>query len=258
MEETRSCEFCGVEFVTKDKRKRFCTKRHADRARNRVMPVRHGLKTSVSELSAFRKLDDIGKQDVLLGKAGFTVAMFDIEATHLKPNVGRMICCSIKPIGEEPYTFDALERRFKKRDVYDDSALAITVRDELEKYDIIVGWNSKNFDTKFINSRCVRVGARTKVAQYQVDGMWSWRSKLNAWSGLNAAQQFAVPDGDHKTSIAWEQWMRVIGWDPKLRESAMDEIIEHCELDVRVLEDVYTTIVNANMVRSLRRDGGIL
>src|SRR5205814_10567068 len=142
------------------------------------------------------------------------IATYDIEATNLKPNVGRILCCYFKPLGEEPYGFNAHERGFFKPDVCDDGDLSAAIRDELEKYDIIVGWNSKNFDTKFINSRCIRVGERTKVAQYQLDSMWSWRSKFNAWSGLNAVQQFAAGDAEtHKTSVAWEQWMRALGWN---------------------------------------------
>jgi uncharacterized protein YprB with RNaseH-like and TPR domain len=122
-----------------------------------------------------------------------------------------------------------------------------------------VGWNSKFFDAKFINSRCIRVGERTKEAQYHVDGMWSWRSKFSAWSGLNAVQQFSLPGAETtKTSVAWEEWMRALGWDKKLRESAMAEIIDHCERDVVVLEDVYRLLVGANVVRSIRRDGGVL
>jgi uncharacterized protein YprB with RNaseH-like and TPR domain len=211
------------------------------------------------ELTRFSKLDIEGKQRILLGKERFTIVGFDLECTSLKPNVGRILCCSFKPLGGDPYTFSALDARFKQRDVYDDGKLAAAIRDELERYDIIVGWNSKMFDAKFLNSRCIRVGQRTKVAQYHVDGMWSWRSKFSAWSGLNAVQQFSLPQAETtKTSVEWEEWMRALGWDKKLREAAMAEITDHCERDVVVLEDVYRLLVGANVIRSIRRDGGVL
>lgn len=256
MTETRTfpCKFCGKAVTTNDDRKMFCNKKCADRSRNNPFPI--GI---INDLKGFGKLGQGAKNRILLGQEDFSVVMFDIEATHLKPNVGRILCTSFKPIGEPVYTFKALDPRYKKPDVYDDSELAKAVITELEKYDIIVGWNSKNFDVKFINSRAFRGGGRAKVAQYHIDGMWSWRTKMSAWSGLDAAQRFALPDNrTTKTSVEWEQWMRAIGWDKALREQAMAEIEDHCERDVVVLEDVYTRVVEAGMIRSLRRDGGVL
>jgi len=258
LEPKRRCAFgpCEVEFPTTDQRKLYCTKKHADRARNYVVPVVPSV--SISDLKDFRKLDTQGKERVLLGEAGFSVVLFDLECTHLKPNVGRILCCSFKPLNQPTYTYTAIDRRFKMRDVYDDGALATAVRDELEKYDIIVGHNSKMFDTKFLNSRLLRAGERVKKAQTQVDTMWSWRSKASAWSGLAAIQQFIDNAGPEKTVIDWPQWMRALGWDKELREAAMAEIVEHCELDVTVLERAYRFMVERDVVRSIRKDGGVL
>jgi len=218
-----------------------------------------GASGMITELRHFSKLDDAGKARVLLGEGPFSIVMWDIECTHLKPNVGRLLCCSFKPLGGEVYTLHAHEKRFWERDVYDDGALATAIRDELERYDIIVGWNSKNFDTRFINAKCIRAGERIKKAQYQIDGMWSWRTKFNAWSGLDSVQKFALPGADtEKTSVAWAQWMRALGWDKGLREQAMAEIVDHCERDVIVLEEVYRLMASNTVIRSLRKDGGIL
>lgn len=259
-ERTFNCGYCGTEVTTSDPRKLFCNKKCADRNRNKVRPSPASLApATLTDLKGFGKLTDEAKKRILLGEEQFSVCMYDIEATHLKPNVGRIICVSFKPIGQPTYTMHCLQPEFKKADVYDDGALANAVIDELEKYDIIVGWNSKAFDYKFVNSRAFRVGGRMKVAQYHVDGMWSWRSKMSAWSGLAAAQGFALPDNETvKTSIAWDKWMQVLGWDAKLSRLALDEIVDHCEKDVVVLEDVYRTLVEAGAIRSIRRDGGVL
>lgn len=250
---------CGTDFETDNPRKIFINKQHSDRSRNHVYsqapPVTW---RDINDLRHFSKLDNEGKRNVLLGRSTFSVCSFDIEATNLKANIGRIICCSFKPLGLEPYTFHALEKGFMKKDVYDDSALATAIRSELEKYNIIVGWNSKEFDVKFINARCLRGGERTKRPQHHVDGMWSWRNKFAAWSGLDNVQKFVDPEGDTKSPIRWSEWMRVLGWDRALRESAMAEIVEHCEKDVIVLENVYRKVVAANVVRSLKVDGGIL
>lgn len=253
------CPVCATRVVTTDGRKKYCTKQCADRARNlHALPETAGV-NHIDDLKGFGKLTPEAKADVLLGNGGFSVVMFDIEATHLKPNVGRILCSSFKPIGGETYTLHALERRFKKADVYDDSALARAILDELERYDIIVGWNSKAFDVKFVNTRALRGGGQVKPAQYHVDGMWSFRSKLSAWSGLANAQEFLLPGNEtEKTKIAWSKWMQALGWDAKLRKLAMDEITDHCEKDVIVLEDVYRVLAKANVIRSIRRDGGVL
>jgi uncharacterized protein YprB with RNaseH-like and TPR domain len=217
---------------------------------------------SVADLRAFGKMTMDGRKNVLLGGSdGFNIVGFDIEATHLKPNVGRILCCSFKPLGGEVYTLHGHDKRYMKKDVYDDSALAIAIRDELEKYDILIGWNSRMFDVKFINARLMRVGARTKDNQWHVDGMWQVRTKSAAWSGLDSVQKFILPDASEentKTSVEWQKWMQALGWDKQLRGAAMAEIVDHCERDVRVLEDVYRQLVNTNSIRALRRDGGII
>ena len=248
-----NCEYCGRPCSSHAPHAKFCSKQCADRSRNIHSDE------PVSDLRIFSKLSQGEREAILLGEdERFKVVCFDFEATHLKANVGRILCCSFKPLGADTYTFSALEPRFRKADVYDDGALALAIIEELEHFDILIGWNSKQFDVKFINARSMQAGHRTKDKQYHVDGMWSWRSKAAAWSGLAAVQQFIDSGGAEKTSVKWDQWMRAIGWDQSLRESAMAEIIHHCELDVVVLEEVYKKLVEANVIRSIRADGGVL
>lgn len=235
-----------------------------DQARNRLKRINAGVPLERNwlyenmPLKGFGKLDLEIKQKVLRGDFGHKIVSFDLECTSLKPTVGRILCASFLPRGGAPYTFSAIAAPFKKADVFDDGALAIAIRNELEKFDIIVGWNSKNFDVKFLNSRILRVGGRTKNAQYHLDGMWSWRSKASAWSGLANVQKFMLPEGTQKTEIEWQKWMQALGWNKVLRERAMATIIDHCEHDVIVLDEVYQRLVDANVFRSLRVDGGIL
>lgn len=253
------CETCGFLQTTENATKRFCDRTCKDRSYTKAYR-RKPLITweTIEDLRHFGKLDDPGKQRVLLGEAGFSVVSFDIEATHLNGNIGRILCASFKPLGGEPYTFSALDRRFREKDVYNDGKLAAAIRDELESYDIIVSWNGKMFDVKYVNARALGQGLRAKKPQYHVDGMWAWRSKVRAWSGLDSVQKHILPGGDSKTSISWPQWMRALGWDKTLREEAMAEIIEHCEIDVAVLEDVYRFLVKNGIVNNIRKDGGIL
>lgn len=212
-----------------------------------------------SALTRFSKLTQEEKQSLLLGEEGHSIVMYDLECTSLKPNVGRILCASFKPLGGAVYTLGALDKGLRKQDVYDDGALARRIRDELERYDVIVGHNSRMFDTRFLNARLLRAGERIKTQQYQIDTMWAWRSKSSAWSALNAVQTFALPDAEvTKTSVEWPEWMRALGWSKKLRDAAMAEIVDHCERDVVVLEDAYRFMVERGVIRGIRRDGGIM
>lgn len=255
------CPACGEDFETTNPRKVFHSKQCADRSRN-LPKIPVGYMGEVP-LDQFNRFPTDVKQRVLRGETGAKIVGFDLECTSLKPTIGRILCASFIPIsgddgGSEPYTLSATGRGFKKADVYDDSMLAVAIRNELEKYDIIVGHNSKMFDLKFLNARLLRVGERTKVAQYHIDTMWSWRSKSSAWSGLDAIQKFMFAEGVSKTEIAWEQWMRALGWDKTMRDAAMATIVEHCEQDVLVLAEVFNRLVDANVIRTIKRDGGVL
>lgn len=252
---TRICPTCGEEFTTSNPRKIFTNKQCADRSRN-LPNIPPGYEGEV-ELKHFGKFPPDVKQRVLKGETDHKIVFFDLECTSLKPTIGRILCASFLPLDGEPYTFTAIDRKYRTRDVYDDSKLAIAIRDELEKYDIIVGHNSKWFDLKFLNARLLRVGERIKDAQYHVDTMWSWRSKSSSWSKLDSILKFMNSE-NQKTEIEWEQWMRALGWDRKLREEAMAEIVTHCEADVLGLRSVFQMISGLNVVRGLRLDGGII
>jgi hypothetical protein len=79
--------------------------------------------------------------------------------------------------------------------------------------------------------------------------------------GVALAAPAGIFSGDvaaQRGHVDWPQWMRALGWNRELARKAMDEITDHCERDVIVLEDVYRLLVQANAVRSIRRDGGVL
>lgn len=252
---TRVCPTCGEEFTTNNPRKIFTNKQCADRSRN-LPNIPPGYEGEV-ELKHFGKFPPDVKKRVLKGETDHKIVFFDLECTSLKPTIGRILCASFLPLDGEPYTFTAIDRKYRTKDVYDDSRLAIAIRDELEKYDIIVGHNSKWFDLKFLNARLLRVGERIKNAQYHVDTMWSWRSKSSSWSKLDSILKF-MDSENQKTEIEWEQWMRALGWDRKLREEAMQEIVTHCEADVMGLREMFSTISGLNVIRGLRLDGGVI
>src|SRR3990167_10422035 len=95
-------------------------------------------------LNEFAELsyDERQLRQKLEGKAP-SVVSWDLECTNLSAMFGRILCSSFKPLGGEPYTFRGDRRPHRNGDIADDSNLAIAIRDELEKYDILVTWNGK-------------------------------------------------------------------------------------------------------------------
>jgi uncharacterized protein YprB with RNaseH-like and TPR domain len=85
-----------------------------------------------------------------------TEVYFDLETTGLSARDGDIIltCAFLVPSKpDEVYVFTNI-------DTPDDSAICVDIRDELLKYDRIVGWNTHGFDLKFINERLRRNSQR--------------------------------------------------------------------------------------------------
>lgn len=167
------------------------------------------------------------------------IVAFDIETTDLKALMGRILCASFYEIGVPdavPYTMRADERPYKGKDRIDDRALCVALRDELEKYNAVVTWNGKLFDVPFLNARLAKAGERPFKAQFHIDAMYYARGvglRIGSSKLVNVQKFFGL--GEEKTEISWEQWQRAAGGD----RAAMDEVVHHCEQDVKVLAQAY-------------------
>jgi len=176
---------------------------------------------------------------------------FDLECTSLSGMIGRILCCSFKPVTPDRdgkvYTFRADDEKYLFKDLTNDRKLAVAIRDELEKFDVIIGHNSKLFDRKFLNARLLKAGERAKASQWHFDTMWTVRTHLRASSKLDNVQKFLnLPN--EKSPISWDDWQRAAAGDSR----AMAEVIDHCEADVKVLEDAYWKLLP--LQRTLTRD----
>lgn len=150
--------------------------------------------------------------------------------------MGRILCCSFKPLGGEVYTLRADTPKFRARRLIDDGKLVRAIRDELEQYDLIVGWNSKMFDLPFINARLSKSGERPVRPHFHLDLMYyagGTSMRIGSRKLINVQKYFGL--GEEKTDITWEQWQEA-GAGSK---DAMDVVVEHCEQDVKVLELAY-------------------
>lgn len=171
------------------------------------------------------------------------VTFWDIEATDLNANFGRLLCCSFLDLdGSEVETFRSDQRKYKGKNAIDDSKLAVAIRDRLEASDIVVGWNSILYDAPFVNTRLALAGERplrlTKDAgTLHIDPMWyaNGGSSLRIGSKKldNVAKFFSCEN--QKTPLTGPVWALAAAGD----REAFDQVVEHCEADVRVLRDVW-------------------
>lgn len=166
---------------------------------------------------------------------GFNIAFFDIETTDLKAFMGRMLGVSIADC------FGNITHRtykdFGGSTILDDSGLAGWLKDELEKYDILVSWNGKLFDAPFINARLMRgLMLPVRSDMKHVDLMYYAKGQFMRIGSAkldNVAKFFKVEN--QKTPISWDSWALAATGD----DTALAEVMEHCDADVLVLRDVF-------------------
>lgn len=178
------------------------------------------------------------------------IAAWDLETTDLRANMGILLCGAFQPIVPEgfysnhhdtvpkPYTIKLQRKADQKFDPNPDRELAVAIREELEKYNLIVGWNSKMFDVPFLNARLLAHGERRVRLQWHLDLMYQARGTQNRIGGssLITVQQFlGIPSEEGKTKLEWDVWKAAGLGDPK----AMAKVVEHCEKDTEVLAKAY-------------------
>lgn len=118
----------------------------------------------------------------------------------------------------------------------DDGPMAETVRDGLERFSIIAGWNSKLFDVPVINGRLAKHGLRPLHVQMHKDLMYLASGqfmRIGRRSLQSVSEFFASPH--RKTPLSPSLWDEADHGD----EDAYELIIEHNVADVLVTRDVF-------------------
>lgn len=164
-------------------------------------------------------------------------AFVDLETTNLKANFGRILCGSVADMHGNVRTLRIDDEPFKRERRRDDAALAVGLRDYLEQFDVLVGWNSKMFDIPYLNTRLLIANERPmRMDIMHLDPMYkAGKGSLALHSKrLDAvAKTFRLPV--QKTGLDPEIWNDAADGD----REAMDYVVEHCEHDVLVLRMVF-------------------
>lgn len=179
----------------------------------------------------------------------FNIGFFDIEATDLKANFGRLLCMSVADMYGNIVTLRADQPELAGERVRDDRLLAMACRDLLETYDVIVGWNSKMYDVPFIDSRLLIHGERPiRKDVMHIDPMWKagrFSMALQSRRLDSVAKTFRLDE--QKTPIEYEQWMDAAMGD----SAALDYVVDHCEADVLTLRAAFHRL--KPLIRTIHR-----
>jgi uncharacterized protein YprB with RNaseH-like and TPR domain len=169
------------------------------------------------------------------------IGIFDLETSGLYANFGIILCCSSKPYEHSGVTtIRADDFPAWKTDRTNQLLLTTRIVNELRKYDILVAHNGQYFDKAWIN---------TLSMKYDFDADIRWKkfidpvliARRHLRMGRNSLDQlldyFEVPN--KKSHVSGRMWMAAsLNGDRK----AMDEIVRHCEADVKALEGVYNKV----------------
>lgn len=168
------------------------------------------------------------------------MAYFDIEATDLKGNFGRLLCMSVADVFGNVRTLRADDPQYRGTKIRDDRLLACAIRDYLETFDVWVGWNSRMYDIPFINTRLLIHGERPlRQDIMHIDPMWkAGRFSLTLHSRRLDAVAKTFRLAEQKTPLDFDVWQ-----DAAMGETeAIDYVVKHCEADVLVLREAFDVL----------------
>lgn len=175
----------------------------------------------------------------------FRIGLWDLEASGLAATFGGLFCGTVKELNGSSVTFRIDESPTYKKEPWDDHDVAVKVRDELETYQLVIGYNSigwggRGFDLPFLNSRLLRHRERILSPEVKhVDLYMVARNKLKLHSNRLEALLEHLGTRVRKTPLKPEDWRRASAGDKK----AMDRIVSHNVPDVVALEECFLRMI---------------
>jgi hypothetical protein len=163
-------------------------------------------------------------------------AVFDIEVTDFGSAgyKGFLICCCILPLDSDEVQTYQIE--FGEED--DKRVLAETIQ-ALSKYDILIGHFINGFDLPWLASRIAWHNLPTFRRWFYIDTFtWAKRLRLRSRKKLSTLIDYFGITGI-KTGIEVSSWNDVRSPFPDTFHESRDDIIYHCEHDVKANREVF-------------------
>lgn len=161
---------------------------------------------------------------------------WDIESSNLDMDFGIILCASIKPLGKPVKTFRIDNSPNYQKRPWDDSWLVTKVRDELEKYVVVVHHYGDRFDVPALNTRLIKWRLKLLNTSYMcfIDSWWQSRKRLKLHSNRLAALISHLDTKVSKTGLDGTLWTEAVAGC----RQALDKVVIHNIHDVLSLEQV--------------------
>lgn len=164
------------------------------------------------------------------------ILLFDLETFGMdfRADAGFILCASYQWFGSEKiYTI----HNFNSKEVWNDKIICKKMKEVIEEADMIVTWNGKDFDVRFLQTRMLkhRLGYLPPIPHE--DGVLTARRTLKMGRSLeNVGNFFELHEKKHKLSI--DVWIKA-ALGEKISKNLL---VERCESDVRLLNEAYKLI----------------
>jgi uncharacterized protein YprB with RNaseH-like and TPR domain len=166
--------------------------------------------------------------------------VFDIETTDFRTDgyYGKLLCCSFLDIATDEVETVSLEFD----DSGDDFEVLKEVAKKLSEYRFHIGHNIATFDYGWLNSRLMHHGLEPLDVALYLDTYQAAKAlALKTSKGLGNLIDYFGLDGV-KTAIQRTSWSGAMSQKQDEFESAMKNIVEHCELDVMANRELYNEL----------------
>lgn len=169
------------------------------------------------------------------------LVFFDLESTGFKGDYNSILCGSLKPYGQKPYSFTV-------KQVGNDQKIIKEIKAELEKYHVWCGFYSKGFDIPMLNTRLLKWDNTPVESRHHIDMFFTLKFSTNLSSRSMAAAAGFLKTPEQKMPVPAYVWSE-IGFDM----SHMKTLQKRCESDVSVLEDVYRK--SRHLIKDIKNGG---
>jgi uncharacterized protein YprB with RNaseH-like and TPR domain len=169
------------------------------------------------------------------------ILIFDIEATALNASFGYALCMGYMYHGQSrvvvPTIYDFPPKRGEEPDAGLMRHLHSLITNEA---DIIVSWYGKEYDRKFLNTRMLMSGLAPMppLNAEHVDLYYTARGNFAFHSNRLQSVSEAMECPWSKTPVRADVWRKAMRGDAK----AFAYVVDHCKLDVKILDWIYGRI----------------
>lgn len=162
------------------------------------------------------------------------ILFFDIESTNLNATFGTILCIGYKWLGN-PKVHVPTILQYSKNNFLDDKGLVQSFSEVYNSADYSCGHYAQRFDVPMIQSKLIKYGLPPLAPVPLIDTWRVVRDNLKLHSNRLATIQEFLGCKHAKTGINFDDWLQAAHGNKK----ALKEVVEHCRLDVLVLEEVF-------------------